>query len=307
MNEATTQIARGKNPETVCPVCGTNLSVAGPSWRYRCSSCRTERSRFPALSGDGVFDRSMHEAAHEGMRRRIYRRIIKKMVAGLSDQRRGTLLDIGCSYGWFLEEARSVGFSVVGLEPDEEFVAAARARGFEIIHGTFPEAMAEDQHFNAICFNDVFEHLDDPRRAMGACHRSLRDGGVLMINIPSSDGLLYRVANVASRLGVLAPIERLWLKDWPFPHRTFFTSKSLVALATEMKFECEQRSRLPLYEVRGLRERLSIDASLSRLSVWIIWAGLVVLIPVQRLFASDINVFLFRKQQISGQEQAPQS
>jgi len=72
-----------------------------------------------------------------------------------------TALDVGCAHGWFIEAARARGYLAVGIEPDVEIANRARAIGVELTVGLFPDALPENLTFDAITFNDVFEHLPD--------------------------------------------------------------------------------------------------------------------------------------------------
>ena len=67
--------------------------------------------------------------------------------------------------------------------------------------------------FDAIIFNDVFEHLPDPIDAIVAVERLLADDGILVLNLPSSDGLFFRVSTLLNRLGWRGPYERLWQRE----------------------------------------------------------------------------------------------
>ena len=88
----------------------------------------------------------------------------------------GTILDVGCAHGWFFSAANNKGFVCTGIEPDEEMALHARREGHNVIVGFFPDAIAIDQSFNAIMFNDVFEHLPDLN---GAAPISKRFGRLL--------------------------------------------------------------------------------------------------------------------------------
>ena len=56
--------------------------------------------------------------------------------------------------------------------------------------------------FDAIIFNDVFEHLPDPIDAIVAVERLLADDGILVLNLPSSDGLFFRSLYAPKSVGL---------------------------------------------------------------------------------------------------------
>jgi SAM-dependent methyltransferase len=62
--------------------------------------------------------------------------------------------------------------------------------GFTFIEGRVEEATAglEPASFDAILFISVLEHLDDPVPTLQGCHRWLRSGGSLLVNVPTWRG-----------------------------------------------------------------------------------------------------------------------
>ncbi|HEX6137905.1 MAG TPA: class I SAM-dependent methyltransferase, partial [Casimicrobiaceae bacterium] len=115
------------------------------------------------------------EAALEPLRRRNFETVLERLAA--CGAVRGELLDVGCAHGWFLDAARRRGYVASGIEPDAAIAAQAVRRGHTVTHGRFPQALPAGVRFDVIVFNDVFEHLPDPRGALGAVHAALRPGG----------------------------------------------------------------------------------------------------------------------------------
>jgi SAM-dependent methyltransferase len=130
-----------------------------------------------------------------------------------------TLLDVGCSRGLFLRIAGGEGFRVTGLEPDPTLAAEARAQGFEVLNGFFPEAKElEGRRFDAVVFNDSFEHMPNLRQVIGGIKTHLTPGGAAVVNLPSSDGLMFTLASFLNNCGVSGPFDRLWQKGFASPH-----------------------------------------------------------------------------------------
>lgn len=87
--------------------------------------------------------------------RRTNFRLLLDQLELLDSQHRGRLLDIGCAHGWFLEQAHARGFDCSGLEPDPRLASQARQHGNHVREGFFPEALAADERFDMLVFNDV--------------------------------------------------------------------------------------------------------------------------------------------------------
>ena len=103
----------------------------------------------------------------------------------------GRLLDVGCSYGAFLQLAIRRGWDAQGVELSEitaDF--ARRERSLTVFNGTVEEASFPDDHFDAVTLWDVIEHFDDPVRTMREIDRILAPGGVLLVFTINQESLL---------------------------------------------------------------------------------------------------------------------
>jgi SAM-dependent methyltransferase len=98
----------------------------------------------------------------------------------------GTLLDVGCGTGYFME---AVGdrYTAWGVDPSPLSVRMCHERGLRnVVQGTAYDLSAlGDRRFDAIYFLDVIEHLDDEARAVREGLRLLRPGGLIVITVPA--------------------------------------------------------------------------------------------------------------------------
>ena len=126
--------------------------------------------------------------------------------------------------------------------------------------GYFPDALQEAERFDVVTFNDVLEHMADPRRVVAACRDRLDPGGLLSINIPSSRGLLFRAAVAARRRGrAPALFSRLWQEGLPSPHLWYFNEDQLTRLCTDEGFDLVDVGNLPGMTWRGMWSRAHMD------------------------------------------------
>jgi len=108
------------------------------------------------------------------------------------DRRDNLLVDVGCGRGDFLGRMRSLGWNVLGIEPDPVAAALAQQRGVPVFRGTLNEAELPDATADQVSLNHVLEHVHDPLRLLRECHRVLRPGGRLVLFLPNIDSLGHR-------------------------------------------------------------------------------------------------------------------
>ena len=108
----------------------------------------------------------------------------------------GRLLDIGCAGGVFLNEARTRGFDVFGIELNSSIAAHARSTYHLEVLTTRLEDVAANQwshHFDVVTLLDCLEHVPQPLRAMKKIAQWLRPGGFVFIRGPLSNSPLARI------------------------------------------------------------------------------------------------------------------
>jgi len=279
---------------TDCIVCAGPMQRHRHDWLRRCDDCGFLAATLPTAMNTG------NQALHEGRRSEALVRIRRSNSAVVLDRLAeaglaagGRILDVGCGHGWFLEQALARGYRAVGIEPDQAIAAEARRRASEILPGCFPEALAGDERFDAIVFNDVFEHLPNPVAALAAVRQHLRPRGLLALCLPLATGALYRAADLLDRLGVGSPLERLWQRGFPSPHLAYFTSPQLARLAKSLDFGERLRTSLPAVRLAGLWQRLRYDRTRSALAAAAAFVPLLIGIPLLRLLPPDLGLQVF--------------
>lgn len=132
----------------------------------------------------------------------------------------GTILDIGCSTGRYMELARTNNQKIQGIDIDSDALAIASKRGLEAKFGNIEQRLNFSANtFDAIHFHAVIEHLTNPLIALKECYRLLVPGGILVCLTMNID-----------RCG-----KRFWSMD--YTHRTPFSRKSLEMIAIDAGFK----------------------------------------------------------------------
>lgn len=287
-----------------CIVCSSPLRPGLSPWHHTCPACRYEAAALTVAinhaAQHATIDEAEREASLQALRQENFRNVVAlaQQYAAPGARR---LLDVGSAHGWFLESA-AARFEVLGIEPDEQVGGKAAARGLPVRIGYFPQVLQDDERFDLIVFNDVIEHIPDIRSALRDCHRHLNPDGTLVLNLPSSRGLFYRVSKLCARLGLRGPFDRMWQKGMPSPHVHYFDPHNLAALVESEGFSLRYSTELAALKAEGLWQRLSYFGRASRLKVALQFAVIrCLLLPLMGLFPSDIIVGIYRKRPLPDQ------
>ena len=98
----------------------------------------------------------------------------------------GMVLDLGCSWGFCMLQAKHKGFMVKGIEISRPHARYAIERlGLDVSIGQLYEASYPDGYFVAILASHVLEHIPNLRRTLNEMHRILQEDGVAIIIVPN--------------------------------------------------------------------------------------------------------------------------
>ncbi len=109
-----------------------------------------------------------------------------ELIPGQPTRNGPRLLEIGCAYGGFLEQAKVAGWLVDGLEPNSDAARKAQSRGFDVQTKTLSEAEIPSESMDAIVAWMVLEHVPDPGFFTKETFRILKRNGLLAVSIPNA-------------------------------------------------------------------------------------------------------------------------
>jgi SAM-dependent methyltransferase len=106
----------------------------------------------------------------------------------------GSLLDLGCSSGAFLQSMRGKEWDLYGIEMSEESAKKAQEfSGAKVFVGNILDAQFAPASFDVITCFDVFEHVYEPRQVAARVAEWLKPGGIFYVLVPNIDGAEARV------------------------------------------------------------------------------------------------------------------
>jgi SAM-dependent methyltransferase len=113
----------------------------------------------------------------------------------------GRLLDVGCGYGFFLEEMARRNWQVDGIEISTTGRVYARERlGLNVSDRPLPRPDWQDNCYDVVTLFYVIEHLQDPKSLLGEVRRLLRTGGLLLLRWPHTAPIATMLKPWVSRM-----------------------------------------------------------------------------------------------------------
>lgn len=217
-----------------CYLCKSPISLlfAKAGYRiYRCSSCGLEMTDLQKnydtflteQYAEGYFTGDPHKRAYvsyENDKSYIVRNM-KKIFAYIPPLKpSGTLLDVGCAMGYFVELALVRGYDAYGFDPSEFAVEKAKilVGPKRIKQGSVHTIQYASKFFDVITLLDVFEHLRDPIKDLAKLTTFLKDDGILLIATGDTGSLITRLTG------------RRWTFYNPPQHLFFFSRSTLSKL-----------------------------------------------------------------------------
>lgn len=144
------------------------------------------------------------------------------------------LLEVGCMHGDFVYQARAVGFEAHGIDLSQTAVEQANHRMPGLIsHGTLDASFAADSLDVIAAFN-VVEHMDRPDEFLKQAVRTLRAGGVLIVETPAQESVYHHVLFLRGRA---RPEGEVDIGIHPGTHIFKFGRRSWTTILRDRAFE----------------------------------------------------------------------
>lgn len=239
-----------------CPACaGGDLLPAVRKGPLRYASCRDCRTMFqsPALNGKALahwYETSESARLGEDIRRRTFQSRKEGKFGPITERyanllRGVSLLDVGCSWGYFMELAQErYGAMPEGIELNPHTAQDVVSRtGMTVYTEDIRVIEGLEQRFDTItCFGTI-THVAEPFSFLKACYNVLRPGGSLIISTPNCRGFEFALG----------------------PYHESFQGTVLTLFSTNGLSTCLERAGFrPTVKCLGSRDVESIRAMVDR-------------------------------------------
>jgi len=106
----------------------------------------------------------------------------------------GSILDLGCSSGAFLQYLKGEPWKLYGIEMSADSAKVAEEKsGAQVFVGDILDAPFPAKSFDLITCFDVLEHVYEPRQVMARVREWLKPGGIFYVLVPNIDSAEARV------------------------------------------------------------------------------------------------------------------
>ncbi len=159
----------------------------------------------------GVLFDAYHDKINE--RKMHFSKIVKAISRKVT---KGKILEVGSSFGYFLQECEEKGYQAYGIEPSKECTRFAREE-LEV-RNIACASWEEDPFpilFDVVCMFSVIEHLYNPAGCLQYIDSRLKLGGYLFLTYPILKG------------------ELLWNDAHPVEHVNYFTEETLKKIVKD--------------------------------------------------------------------------
>jgi SAM-dependent methyltransferase len=142
----------------------------------------------------------------------------------------GRLLEVGCGYGYFLDEAKHFFSSSAGTELSREAGShAEKLSGAHIHVGDIDSLPPVFANFSLIVLINVIEHIYSPIEFLLSMKQRLKDGGRIVIATPDIGSFWYKI------------MKERWPSFKVPEHVAFYSGKTLKLLLQKTGFVDTQR------------------------------------------------------------------
>jgi 2-polyprenyl-3-methyl-5-hydroxy-6-metoxy-1,4-benzoquinol methylase len=208
------------------------LADKGGARIVRCNHCGlTQLDPLPSaeelesLYTDGYFEGVGTEVGYEE-----YAKQEREYLATFADDVRrisefvssGTVLDVGCGFGYFVRRALESGFDAYGVDLSAEGIreASKHAPG-RVFCGTPANVeQLSGRRFNVIFASHLIEHIPEPAPFVADLVSRLEVGGILVLVTPNIESLLARLSGPR------------WVSFKIPEHVAYYTPSTLTSLVT---------------------------------------------------------------------------
>ncbi len=168
---------------------------------WHCSRCQARFTQnIPDEASIGNYYKSEEYISHSNTQKGVVNKVYhivrnftlrqkRNRVQKLSGLQEGSILDIGCGTGEFLNMMQKSSWQVLGLEPDEEARKGASDNYGIKVQPSLTLFDLEAEQFDVVSMWHVLEHVHQLHEYLETIHSILKSSGIFLIAVPNYQSL----------------------------------------------------------------------------------------------------------------------
>lgn len=251
------------NSDVMCPLCsGTQqktLSQFRGRYLRQCTHCGSihvlPQPDLQEITAHFADDQSCDEEELKNKFEVNRKRVLSKVAEYVHSKRHsGSILDVGCATGLFLEcFFMGKGWQPCGVDLSPAAVQVARKKGVHVWQGDLHSAQFPETSFDVITMLDAFYYLPRPLMALSELSRILKQDGSLILELPMATSRIWRMS---SRLGKAVTRSHGSVLE-NSDHLFYYTPRAMSHLLTTCGFQVEKIVPLPVNRQPSLLKDLA--------------------------------------------------
>ena len=217
-----------------CLVCGGRMQPGSLQGLVKCDACGFVSANLTLTDEEvaelydrGYFqgDEYLDYVAEEESLRLNFNARLRTLQHVVPDLRERAIFEIGCAYGFFLDEASHFAKSVAGIDISQDAIAYGRSRfGLHVKQGDYLNR-ALGSKYGVIAMWDTVEHLQRPDLFIAKAKDDLQPGGVLALTTGDIGSMNARLRG------------HKWRMIHPPTHLHYFSADTMKMLFDRHGFE----------------------------------------------------------------------
>lgn len=156
----------------------------------------------------------------------VYWSVKEALDKNFKKQKDIDILEVGSGLGYLTYSLNKAGYKTTGIDISEEAVLKAKKRygDFYKVEDIFELVKTNNIKYNCVIMTEIVEHVEDPKKFIGACLGLLKEGGKLIVTTPNKSA---------------SPLGTIWQSDVPPVHLWFLAEESVSKIAESFGRKCE--------------------------------------------------------------------
>jgi 2-polyprenyl-3-methyl-5-hydroxy-6-metoxy-1,4-benzoquinol methylase len=227
----------------------------------------------------------------ENVRRKNFKKLIRELLKYNSNPK---ILEIGSGDGYFIDECNIANIDITGSEAyHKSFLRLKLNYGEKILKVHLPKPINTNLTFDIVVFNDVFEHLEMINDVIREVSLVLKDNGLIVLNLPTSDGIIFKISKFLLRFKINKFYDRLWQKNTSSPHLSYFNKSNLTKLFLKNRFSLLESGSLETLELNNFKRFRNLYKNLFLSFIFTILISMFFFL--QFFLPKDIMYLIFKK------------